>query len=159
MLRLSRSRPRTNHGFTLLDVTLTVVILGVLASAAVPKFLSSLGHHRAKAAAARIAADLTFARQLAMSKSQDIAVQFTTVSNEYVLEGVEHPDHTGESYLVRIGESPYESELVSADLGDDERIVFNAFGLPESGGKITVQSGRWRETVTIDPDTGKASGP
>jgi Tfp pilus assembly protein FimT len=143
----------------LLDVTLSVVILGVFASAAVPKFLSALDHHRAKAAAARIAADLTFARHLAMSKSQAVAVQFTAASNVYTLEGVAHPDRMSESYIVRIGESPYQSVLASVNIGDDERIQFNAYGLPESGGKITVQSGHWRETVTIDPDTGKASGP
>ena len=160
MLRLgNQTRPCSKRGVTLVDVTLTVAILGILASVAVPKFTDSLDRCRAQTAAAQIQADLTLARQLAMAKSGTLNVQFTSASNHYTLEGVDHPQRVGQVYTVELDDSPYRVNLVSADLGGDERVVFNAFGLPDSGGTITVQSGRWNQTVTIDPDTGKASLP
>jgi hypothetical protein len=143
----------------LIDLTLTVGVLGLLSAVAVPKFFDSLDYHRAKTAAAQVQADLALARQLAMARSEPLAVQFSAASDKYTLEGVDHPDRVGQTYTVLLGGSPHEADLTSASLGGDERLVFNAFGLPDSGGTIAVQSGRWRRTVTIDPETGKAAMP
>lgn len=159
MLRLNRFRSRAKRGVSLVDLTLTVMILGLLAGIAVPKFINSLDHYRTKSAAAQIQADLALARQLAMARSESLAVQFTVASSEYTLEGVDHPHLRGEIYTVRLAESPYDVSLASANIGGDMRLVFNAFGLPDSGGTITVQAGRFQQTVTIDPESGKASLP
>ena len=75
------------------------------------------------------------------------------------MEAVDHPRRVGETYTVRLNASPYAVSLASADFGGDERVVFNAYGLPDTGGTITVQSGNSQHTVTLDPDSGKASVP
>ncbi len=160
MLRLGhQSGPPSKRGVTLVDVTLTVAILGLLAAIAVPKFTDSLDRYRANTAAGQIQADLNLARQLAIAKSGSLKVQFAAASNQYTLEGVDHPDQMGEAYVIHLNRSPYQADLASASLGGDEAVVFNAFGVPDGGGILTVQSGRWNQTVTIDPDTGKASLP
>jgi type II secretory pathway pseudopilin PulG len=143
----------------LVDVTLTVMVLGILAATAVPRFISSLDRCRTQTAAAQIQADLGLARQWAMAKSGSLTVRFAAASDQYALEGLDHPDRRGESYVIRLNRSPYRANLVSAVLGGDEAVVFNAFGLPDSGGTITVESGGWTQSVTLDPDTGQASLP
>lgn len=147
------------HGFTLIDVTVAVLITGILASVAAPAFTGFLQHARAEAAAKRIRADLDLARRTAISQSQAQVVQFSVGSGLYVIPGIAHLDHPGQTYSVNVNMTPYSSTIKSAILGSDTGIKFNRFGVPDSGGQITVTSGMATQTVTIDPDTGKASVP
>jgi hypothetical protein len=141
------------------DVTLTLVITGILAGIAVPKFADSLHRYQVESAAAQVQADLAYARQLATSRSNAVTVQFSAASGSYTLLGVDCPDRVGKPYTIQLTEYPHKTKLLAAALGGDEAVEFNAFGIPDSGGTITLQSGAWVQTVTIDPDTGKATGP
>lgn len=154
-----RSSGRYRNGFSLIDVTLTVLITGILASAATPAFSGFLQHARADAAAKRIRADLDHARRTALAESQTRAVRFSVGTGIYTLPGMTHPDHPGQTYSVDLSLTPYSSTIQSVSAGSDTTIMFSRFGASDSGGVITVQSGLATQTVTVDPDTGKASVP
>ena len=147
------------NGFTLVDVTVAVLITGILASVATPAFTGFLQHARADAAAKRIRADLDLARRAAVAQSRMQVVQFSVSSSVYTIPGMAHLDHPGQTYSVNMNLTPYSSTIQSAVLGSDANIQFNRFGVPDSGGVITVKSGRATQTVTIDPGSGKASVP
>jgi type II secretory pathway pseudopilin PulG len=143
----------------MVDTVITVLIIGILAAVAAPKFVNSLHRMRAEQAAKRIKVDLGYARQTAISESTTLTASFAPASHAYSIAGLPDLDRPGQTYAVALNDSPYNSSLVSATLGDDSDIQFDRYGKPDSGGTITVASGGYQETVTIDPETGKASIP
>lgn len=141
------------------ELVITVLIIGILAAGTAPKFAGTLHRYRADSAARRIRADLGLARQHAISSSAALTVQFVPATDGYSIPGLDDIDHSGQAYAIDLTEYPYNAGLLSATLGGDSDVQFDRFGQPDSGGTITVQSGSFQQTVTLDPDTGKAMIP
>lgn len=147
---------RRRIGFTLIDLTITVLIMGILASAAVPRFSDVLNSTRANCAAQRIAADLRYLRSQAIASSTAIRVDFSTSLNRYTLIGVKSVDRPTVDYSVDLVDL-FRSTLTSASLGGDPSLQFDIHGQPDSGGTITVKCGSTTKTITLRAVTGEAS--
>jgi len=156
---IRRSQKCARGAFTLVDLIVTVMIIATLAAVATPRFFDSLNDMQARTAARRIQTDLNYAREAAMSESKTLTVSFTPGSGSYSIPGLTHLNHPGQMYAINLSQSPYSASIVSATLGGDADVVFDRFGHPDSGGTITVQSGSFQTTVTINADSGKASIP
>ncbi|RIK86945.1 MAG: hypothetical protein DCC67_02460, partial [Planctomycetota bacterium] len=163
MRRVQRSAKRRDgvagarRGLTLVELAITVLVIGILTASAAPKFAEALRRIRIDAACRRIKADLTLARQTAMSKSATQSVQFTANSGTYSLPGMAALDRPAAAYSVDLSVAPYQVRVSSALLGADSQVIFDRFGQPDSGGVITVASGSAAGTVTVDGNTGLAS--
>ena len=48
-------------------------------------------------------------------------------------------------------------EILAPVLSGDAQVVFDGYGMPDSGGTVIVQWGSIQKTVVLDADTGKAS--
>ncbi len=147
------------RAFTLIDLVVTMLIIGILTAVAAPKFASALHRTRVEQAAKRIQIDLRYARQNAISRSSNLIVQFNSATDSYTIPALPDLNRPGRPYSVALQSAPYSATLVSASLGLDSDILFDRFGNPDSGGTITVASGGYLQTVTIDPETGKAASP
>ncbi len=152
-------RRRTGAGFTMLDLVVTLLIIGILAAVSAPRFAGSLHRARADSAATRIRADLHLARKRAIAASGAQTVQFVPQENLYRLPQLSDLDHRGQMYQVLLGQAPYQVALSEVDLGEGQQIVFDHYGMPDRGGTITVRSGRYEQTVTIDATTGRITTP
>lgn len=144
------------RGVTLIDLAITVLVVGILAAAAVPRFAGALHVYRVDAAAKRVAADLNFARDQAIARSVDQTVTFASNGKSYVLDGVADPDHPSRTYEVSLIDEPYVLKA-NVSLGTSSSVTFDIYGRPNHGGSVTVSSGGVSKVVTVDQTTGRAT--
>jgi Tfp pilus assembly protein FimT len=138
---------------------ITVLIIGILSAVVVPRFLESVDMFRAEAAATRVAADLKFARRTARTSTSEETVTFDTAGDKYAFSSAKDLDHPGQVRAVDLSRSPYRARLVTADFNGAAQVTFNAYGVPNAGGYVTVRSGDHERTVVLDAGTGRASVP
>lgn len=143
------------HGFSLVELAIVVMIMGIAASVAVPSYFYALARGRVDAAARRIVADLAMAQTSAEITSHSQAVQFSAAGNSYVLTGFDDFDHPSLDYTVRLAATPYMCDIVSVNFAGAELLQFNGFGIPVAGGTITLGCGHLQRSIVVDPLSGK----
>ncbi|MBN2269206.1 MAG: prepilin-type N-terminal cleavage/methylation domain-containing protein, partial [Sedimentisphaerales bacterium] len=73
---------RPGRGFTIIEILIVVVILAIAAMTAIP-MISSAGSVQVRSAANMIAADLEYAKSLAITKGQNFTVAFDASGDSY----------------------------------------------------------------------------
>jgi len=157
---LTQRNPRgqwSRRAFTLVEVIITMLVIGILAAAAAPRCVNSLAQRKAYAAAQRIAADLELARRTARMASASRAVSFVFGDETYAVEGIQDLDRAANGYTVSLKDAPYGVDLVSADFEGSPQVVFNGYGVPGASGTAVVASGNFTNTVRVDKTTGKVT--
>lgn len=66
----------TTHGFTLVELMVTLAVLAIVATIAVPSFQEMMTKNRVKGAAEALYADMQLARQESIKRNQAISVTF-----------------------------------------------------------------------------------
>jgi prepilin-type N-terminal cleavage/methylation domain-containing protein len=152
----SRFRP----AFTLAEITIVILIISVLGAVAMPRYALALARYRVAMLEQRIVSDLTLAQAVAKTSSAGQSVSFNVASNNYQLTGYAGPlgGTVQSTYTVSLATDPYQATLVSANFNSTTQLTYDRFGQPASGGTIVVQVGAYQKTITVDPNTGKASG-
>lgn len=142
-----RSSLPFHRGFTLLELVIVMTLLAIIGGIAMPRYTASLAHHRAEAAARRIAADLAYLRQQARFTSSSKTIAFDLATHQY----------SGSITTVSLGDDPYKAVILSVDFGGDAEIVFDGYGIPDSGGTVLIQAGHRQKTITLDGDSGRVT--
>ena len=147
MLNIPQHRAGSPRGFTLIELVIVMTLLAIIGGIALPRYTASLAHHRAEAAARRIAADLAYVRQQARFTSSSKTIAFDLATHQY----------SGSITAVALGDDPYKAALLSVDFGGDAEIVFDGYGNPDSGGTVLIQAGLRQKTITLDGDSGRVT--
>ena len=145
-----RNQSPRRPAFTLVELVIVVLIIGIMTAAAVPEFGDSLQFNRVESAASRIAADLQMARNRARMASADQVVDFDAAAASYTMPGLPDLDHPGQDYTVNLAGSPYNVLLTYVDFNGVDLVTFNGSGIPDSAGEIDVESGGYLKTVVLD---------
>ena len=152
-------------GVTLVDLVITVLIVGILAAVAAPRFAASAAAMRTEAVARRIAADLNYARRMAILTSRETSVTFTLSPARYAMTGVTNPDRPAEAYQVTLSDLDAGASLASASFNGTTTGSYNAYGRPlVSGSALTSGSVAGsvvgaRRSVVVYVTSGEASAP
>jgi prepilin-type N-terminal cleavage/methylation domain-containing protein len=144
-------------GFTLVELTVVTVILGILAAIAIPRLSGSLQRFRADAAARRIVADIALVQSRANYTSSSQTIVFARASNSYNVPGMTDADHPDRAYSVNLGAGEYPAQLVSADFGGAAQLQIDAFGGVTQGGTLVIAIGNEIRTITVDTGSGRAA--
>lgn len=157
---------RSRVGFTLIELLIVIVILGISAAIAVP-MISSGASMQIRAAAGMVAADLEYAKSMAISRGQMYAVVFDVDNERYTVQEpngtpMTHPvtrkpyivDFSSDSRLDRV-------EIDIASFDGTDTVKFNYLGSPFKGdntdmndGTITLQAGDFTRTISVEAVTG-----
>ena len=143
--------------FTLVEAVLVVVIVGIFAGIAVPRFSNFLTQQHIDAAARRIVADFALAQRRARLTSTSQRVNFLTGQHDYQLTEFPDPDHPNLTYTVHMYEPPYNATITSVDFGGDAKVVFDGYGVPDTGGTVVLTVGQYQKTLTLDGQTGRVT--
>jgi prepilin-type N-terminal cleavage/methylation domain-containing protein len=157
------------NGFTIIEVILVVLIIGIAAAVVVP-MASSAGGMQLRAAANMVAADLEYAKSMAISRAQAYSVVFDKTTETYrVLDRtgavIPHPVKKGFNYVVDFRNDSRISrvEIVDASFDGTNKVTFDYLGSPYNGGSpptplnsgvVTLRAGTMTRTVSVEPVTG-----
>ena len=155
--------PGRDSGFTVIEIIIVAVILSIVALTVVPMF-SSAGTMQLRAASNMIAADLEYAKSMAISRGQDYSVVFDAAADSYRIEDqnnniVPHPVKKGFDYIVdfqndgRLGRV----DIVWANFNATSVVTFDSLGSPDNGGTVTMQASGTAAVITVEPITGYVS--
>jgi general secretion pathway protein H len=148
-----------NRGFTLLELLIVLVIIGIGAAFIAPTVARSLTNLKLKTATKQLAAVLRYARSKAVSSKNTTQVIIDIDNARYsaeISQDKSSTENTGTSAAfpssvrfkqVKLGEEIHESGLV--------QLLFYPKG-NTSGGEIILENDRYRQyRITIDNLTGK----
>ncbi|NIA17024.1 MAG: hypothetical protein GWO86_01620 [Planctomycetes bacterium] len=157
-------------GFSLVELIIIVVILMVVAMIAVP-MISSAESFQLRSTANMIAADLEYAKQMAIGRGGLYSAVFNKTNESYQIIGqdgavVEHPVKTGQSYSVNLTTDSRTNrvDILNVDFDLTSTVKFDCLGSPYNGsgtsldvGEITLRAGDNEMTVSVEPVTGHIS--
>jgi general secretion pathway protein H len=137
-------------GFTLLELLIVLVILGVTVTLAVPVFIRAMPGVEAKAAARDVAATLRAARSLAIAGNREITVAVDLDQRAVDVAGMRR-----QTIGAGIGISLYTAaeELIDRGAG---RIRFYPDGT-STGGGVRLSAGERQYDVLVDWISGKVT--
>ncbi len=164
-LRESRAfAMRVENGFTLVEIIIVVVILSIAAMAAIP-LMSSASDIQIRSAANLIAADLEYAKSMAISRGQDYSVVFDEGANSYGIykkgdtDPIPHPVKKGFDYVMNFSNDSRlgKVDITNINFGGISTVEFDCLGSPDEGGSITLNANGIAATITVEPVTGYIS--
>ncbi len=149
-------------GFTIVEIIIVVVILSIAALTAIP-LMSSASSIQIRSAVNLIAADLEYAKSMAISRGQYFYVVFNESTNSYQIEDqnrnvIQHPVKKGFSYIMNF---PSDKRLNKVDITNvtfpSDTVRFDCLGSPDNGGTITLNTNGTIATISVEPVTGYIS--
>jgi prepilin-type N-terminal cleavage/methylation domain-containing protein len=155
--------PGSRRGFTVIEILIVLVIITIAALTAVP-MMSSASSVQIRSAASMIAADLEYAKSMAISRGQNYSVRFDQNADSYQLEDqdnnvIQHPVKKGFDYLVDFGNDTRLNrvDITGANFSGNPDVEFDSMGSPDSGGTVSLQAGGTTVTIMVEPITGYIS--
>ncbi len=148
-----RMRPR--RAFTIIELVIVLLILGIVSAVAMPTFYDSLLFHRVESAARRVKADLELARSQARLTSTNQSITFANSS--YTISNTKSLDNANHLYTVDLTQQPYSLDSATANFSNTATASFDGYGAPASGGTVVLMSKSHQCTITLDGATGEAT--
>jgi len=152
-----------NVGFTLIEIIIVVVILAIAAMTAIP-LMSSAGSVQIRSAANMIAADLEYARSMAISRGQNYSIVFDDSTESYNIKDqsdtvIPHPVKKGFPYTIDFQNDSRLNKvnITGVNFNSTDSVTFDCLGSPDNGGTISLNANGATATITVEPVTGYIS--
>jgi len=155
-----------SSGFTMVEILIVVVIIAIAAMMAIP-MMSSAASMQIRSAANMIAADLEYAKSMAISRGQNFSVVFDKSTESYRIKNqdgdiIAHPVKKGFDYVVDFRNERLDKvDIADVDFDTTSEVKFDYLGSPYNGndsplnnGVISLQAGGTTVTITVEPVTG-----
>lgn len=152
----ARSPPRTaspsrERGFTLLEMLIVLALMGLIAALVLPRMGSGVSTGELKSAARQLASGLRFARDTAVSRRVETALEIDVDKRSFRVPLSSEPHRLPPAIDLKVYTA--QQDIVNEQVG---AIRFFPDG-GSNGGKITVASGERKYEVSIDWLTGRVA--
>jgi prepilin-type N-terminal cleavage/methylation domain-containing protein len=150
-LRTQTREGKCLAGFSLLELIIVMLILGIVSAIAIPKYSASLDRYRTQVALQRFAQDIELCRRHARFTSQNVTLTVSYAKNSYSLSPLDSPLQPGKPYAVFVGDNSVRTLLCPVIQGivtngtqssqTDLIIVFDRYGTPNQAADIGILCG------------------
>ena len=140
---------RRARAFTLIELVVVIVLIGVVSAVAIPRYAASAVRYRVDAATRVFLTDLGFVSSRAKSRSQTRSIIFDGLRDSYILVGERDPADPVTDRVIDLSRSPYEVNLLGANFGGDAQLDISGYGLPLESGQVTITAGLLARRLSI----------
>lgn len=166
--RMHRSDRTPDGGFSVIEVILVTILIGIIAAVAIPRFPTI---PKKEVAARRLMTDIRYAKQLANRLQTRCGIYFIDsasyrVFQEDDINNAAINPATGEGFVVTLS-GQFSGVTMSANFGNT--LKFDSLGTPLDGSNtplskppppnVSVSDGTGTVTVRVEPNTGRVYMP
>ena len=140
---------RKNSGFTITELMVTIAVVAILASLAIPNFIAWLPNYRLQSGAEDIQSTLQLARITAIKENATVKVTFNTAKETYQASVQKSG---GPVRIFRTGRMPAGIDIHSALFGGGTFVEFDSKGITinNTDGNAQVRNNLGRaKTITV----------
>ena len=144
------ARRANESGFSIIELLIVMVIIGVVSAIAVPRFADAGSGRRLSAASRTLVADIEHMKLIARSSSNTHIIKFYPEADMYII--VEGTDVQRESVvLVRdFSGSPFAIEIKRTSLGSDQFAVVDPLGNLAPGFTVGLMVNGFEKSFAVD---------
>ncbi len=137
------------HGFTMVELIMVMVIMGIIAAVAIPRFFSNTTF-QSRGFYDQVVSTLRYAQKAAIAQHRFVCVAFTTNSATLTTGATVA---CGTNLISPTGQSPYSAAAPSGvTLGGMANFNFDALGRPSAAQSILVSG--YATLITVEAETG-----
>ena len=107
------------RAFSLIELVMVLMIVGIVAAIALPRYFNAIARYRMQAAALRVVADLQLARASARTQGEARTVTFDLSGGALTVSNITPLNRPDAVYRTDFSAEPYRVSLVTADFGGD----------------------------------------
>jgi prepilin-type N-terminal cleavage/methylation domain-containing protein len=152
---------RASMGFSLMELIIVILLIGIFASVAMTKTRTGLSTIREQIAIDQITSDIDLVRSMAFGKHDTMTIVFSASNESYaILNGpdgsrslVEDYPNSDDGTISLDNSTMRDVNLQSVNFDGESFLQFLPLGDVRSGGSLAINN----KTITIQPITGKWS--
>jgi Tfp pilus assembly protein FimT len=161
--RLSSDCGLTRAGLSLIELSIGLGLVAIMASVAVPRYIDALSEYRIQVAAKRMAEDLQWTQRAARQTASPQSITIEPRQHRYQLSHARSLTRRDQTYQVQFDAAPYQIQIVDVqtdpppetDANSAVTLHFDRFGQPDQAMRITLRAGQKLKTVSVASITGR----